>query len=77
MKLTPRQEDVLVVVAHTGPVSVPEISYHLPIGDNAARAAMGALFRKGAIDVAGWSGRARTYAVTKRGASALPQEEQD
>lgn len=47
--LTPLQLDVLGIVDECGPISVSDLTYHLPIANSSARSALNALERRGLI----------------------------
>jgi len=79
-KLGDIQRGVLYELDGNGPRSVSEIAWALPNFPlhGSVRAAVHSLEKRGLVDVAGFSGRARTFDVTAKGRTLLdPYPEED
>lgn len=80
-RVTARQRDILVVVAHNGPITAGDVSYHLPgwRSVEAYRAACARLEHRGLLDAdyTAHRGRGRAYTISERGNAALLRWEVD
>ena len=72
-QLGDNQRWTLYELAGNGPRSVSEIAWNLPHSPrhSSIRSAVYSLEKRGLVDVAGFSGRARTYDLTAKGRELL------
>lgn len=69
--MTRNQQHVLLTLAQRGASSVTDWAVWYPMREGQVRGVIRGLYRKGLVDVAGWDGRSRTYAITDKGLEAL------
>lgn len=70
-RLGPIQKHVLLVLSTRGASTCTDWSAWYPIREEQVRSAIDSLGRRGLVDVAGFDGRSRTFALTSAGNDAV------
>ena len=73
--LTAKQIHVLNVFADGRPYSITDWVAWYPMHSDQVRSVMRSLWHRGLVDVAGFEGRSRTYAITDKGSAAIEKIE--